>query len=311
MWDRHDPRSLDTPDRPTPDRGESPGPDPRDRVRRDPRDAFTDGLDLPRGLERERVLVHDETHRLRGSEVRALATVGAFRVVPVDDMRGDRDQPGDLWHGDLDRLRTTGLIRVVGPLDRDSRTTVVTLTERGRELLEANRDSRHEPVQAFYAGVSRSRELAHDAQVYRAYERSARQLAARDARILRIVLEHELKRDYQRFLQEPNRDRSDADGRPKRTREEVRAWADAHDLSMLDGRVQFPVLRIEFELLDGRREIENDEVTTLHYRGMHASGKASAGFTRYRAVGGRVGGGGGRRGGGRMRDPGLAEELLR
>ncbi len=81
---------------------------------------------------------------------------------------------------------------------------------------------------------------------------------------------------------------------------------------MLDGRVQFPDLRIEFELPGGRREVEDVEVMTLHYRGLHAAGKASAGFTRYRAVGGRVGGGraSGRRGG-RGPDPHLAEELLR
>jgi len=313
MWDRDDPRSRgEAPDRVSRHHDRSRSADSRDRARRDLRDVFTDGLDLPRGLEREPVELGDQTYRLRGSEVRTLATIGAFRLVPVDDCRTDRGQNGDLWHGDLDRLRTAGLIRAVAPLDRESRTTIVTLTERGRELLERHRDPRHEPRQAFYAGLSRSRELAHDAQVYRAYERAARRLAGRDTRMLRIVLEHELKRDYQRFLQEPNRDRPHADGRPKRTRDEVKAWADAHELSMRGSRVQFPDLRIEFEHPDGRREVEDIEVMTLHYRGLHASGKASAGFTRYRAVGGRVGGSRavGRRGG-RGPDPRLAEELLR
>ena len=56
----------------------------------DPRDAFTQGLDLPRGLDREPVSVDDERYDLRGSEVRTLAVVGSFRVVPIDDLRRAR-----------------------------------------------------------------------------------------------------------------------------------------------------------------------------------------------------------------------------
>jgi DNA-binding MarR family transcriptional regulator len=272
---------------------------------------FTEGLDLPRGRERETVLLGDETYNLNGSEVRTLATVGAFRIMAVDDLRDDRDQPGALWKGDLRRLRASGLITTVAPTERDTRTPVVTLTERGKGLLEAHRSPDHEPAQTFHAGVLRTRELAHDTQVYRAFERSAERQAERDARILRIVLEQDLKREYQRFLQDPNRGRSDSDGRVKRTPEEVRQWAEEHDLSVRDGHVQFPDLRLELEMPDGRREIEDIEVTTLHYRGLQASGKASAGFTRYRSSGGRIGGRGGRSGGRRGPDPHLAEEVLR
>ena len=60
----------------------------------------------------------------------------------------------------------------------------------------------------------KSRELSHDAQLYRAYLRAAERLHGEGARIQRVVLDYELKRDYQRFLQERNRDRSDSDGRP-------------------------------------------------------------------------------------------------
>jgi hypothetical protein len=84
------------------------------------------------------------------------------------------------------------------------------------------------------------RELSHDAQLYRAYLRTAERLRDSDARIHRVVLDYELKREYQRFLQERNRDRSDSDGRPARSREEVRDWASAHELPMVDERVQFP-----------------------------------------------------------------------
>lgn len=310
MWDSFDPRSTESPERPSPGRAERTY-DVRERTNRDPRDVFTEGLDLPQGRERETVLLGNEAYDLRGSEVRTLATVGAFRMVAVDDLRDDRDEAAALWKGDLRNLRASGLITTVAPAERDSRTPVVTLTNRGRDLLEAHRVPDHEPAQAFHAGVLRTRELAHDTQVYRAFERSAERQSERDARILRIVLEQDLKREYQRFLQEPNRGRSDSDGRVKRTPEEVREWADEHELSMRDGHVQFPDLRLELEMPDGRREIEDIEVTTLHYRGLQASGKASAGFTRYRSSGGRVGGRGARSGSRRGPDPHLAEEVLR
>ena len=301
MWDELDPRSFDSRDR-------DPS-DPRDAESMDPRDVFTRGLDLPRGLERERVHVHGHDYQLRGSEVRTLATIGAFRVVPVSDLHDERGRSADLWHGDLDRLRTAGLIRVVAPLDREERTPIVTLTDRGRELLESHRTREHEPAQAFHAGLLRSRELTHDAHLCRAYLRSAERLSADGMRIHRVVLDYELKREYQRFLQERNRDRSDSDGRPDRTREEIQDWAHEHDLPADEDGVQFPDVRIEYEWPDGRRDVEDVEVTTPHYRGAHAAAKARAGFTRYRAGGGRVGGRTGR-GGGRSSDVRLAEELL-
>ncbi len=301
MWDDLDPRSLDSRDR---DPAEA-----REIGSVDPRDVFFQGLDLPRGLERERVHVHSHDYDVRGSEVRTLATVGAFRVVPLSDLHDERGRPGDLWHGDLDHLRTAGLVRVVGYLDDDVRTPLLTLSDRGRALLETHRNPDHRPRQAFYAGDVKRRELTHDAHVHRAYVRAAERLGHDGVRIVRVVLDAEMKRDYQRFLQERNRDRQDSDGRPDRTRAEIQEWAHDRGLPVEDDGVQFPDLRIEYEWPDGRRDVEDVEVTTPNYRGAHAAAKARAGFTRYRAGGGRVGGRTGR-GGGRSSDIRLAEELL-
>ena len=75
--------------------------------------------------------------------------------------------------------------------------------------------------------------------------------------------------------------------------------------------MQFPDVRIEYDERDGRRAIEDLEVTTPHYRGAHAAAKGRAGFTCYRAIGARLGGGSGSsRSGGRGFDPRVAEELL-
>jgi hypothetical protein len=304
MWDTLDPRSFDT---------REPGvSDPRDAYERDPHDTFTAGLDLPRGREREHVYLHDQVFRLRGSEARALAIVGTFRVVPASDLRDANGRAGDLRHGDLDQLRSAGLIRCVAPIEGGRRTDLVSLTRRGHELLERHRDPEHQPAQRFYAGPAKARELAHDAQLYRAYLRAAERLQSQGARIGRVILDDELKREYQAFLQEGNRDRPDSDGRPTRTTSEVHTWAEMHDLPVLDDQVQFPDFRIEYEWPEGRREREDVEILTPHYRGAHAAAKARSGFTCYRSASVRVGGSSGRNGrGDRPFDPDLAEELLR
>jgi DNA-binding PadR family transcriptional regulator len=303
MSDRLDPRSVDT--------REAASRDARDVDTVDPRDVVTQGLTLSRGGKRERVDIDDRAYHLRGSEVRTLATLGAFRVVPANALTDDAGRPGDLWHGDLDRLREAGLIRGITPTGRDASQTLVALTERGHAVLEAHRTPGHQPAQRFSARGIKTRELGHDSQLYRAYLHSADRLMRQGARIHRVVLDDELKRQYQQFLQEANRDRSDADGRPTRSRDEIDEWAHAHDLPIVDDHVLFPDLRIEYEWADGRREVEDLEIVTPHYRGAHAAAKARSGFTRYRTGGGRVGGRSGRSGrGGRPFDPAFAEEVL-
>ena len=281
--------------------------DPRDRIT-DPRDVFTRTLNLPRGRERE--VVHDardREYRLRGSESRSLATVGAFRVVPARDLRDRDDRTGNVRDGELRHLRDQGLVETVRiPGYREQ---AVVLTDRGRGLLEANRDRDRDTGQTFYAGLKRERELEHDAQIYRAYEREAARLEARGLEIDRIRLDYELKREYQQWLQERNRDRPDADGRPDRDPGEIEQWAHDHDLPFFDGQVHFPDCRIEYRDIDGREDHLDVEVVTEHYRGAHGAAVGRSGFSCHRGSSARIGGrGGGSRGGGGHHG-GLAEEI--
>lgn len=294
-------------DRPDIGRGGRFAEDPRAVEKANPRDVFARAVDLPRGPERERVELRGETYDLRASEVRILTTVGAFRVIPADDLRNRSDRGASARAGDLYRLRRYGLVRTVAPKIDARRSTLVTLTRRGHELLEAYRSS--DARQTFYPGVTRMRDLEHDAHVYRAYLRSADRLSCQGAHVDRIVLETELKREYQQFLQSENRDHPESDGRPTRDREAIQAWAEAHDLPMVDDRVHFPDVRVEYEWPDGRREIEDLEVMTAHYRGAHAAAKVQAGFSRFRMASARVGGQSGS-GRGRPFDPRVAEEWL-
>ena len=64
------------------------GASDNDRQRtNDPRDVFRRDLDLPRGPDRERVRHRNRSYRLNDEDVRALSTIGAFRVVEADDLR--------------------------------------------------------------------------------------------------------------------------------------------------------------------------------------------------------------------------------
>ena len=205
--------------------------DGRDRDE-DPREALMRDLDLPRGEERELVAVRDRVYELDGEDSRTLAAVGAFRVVPEHDL--------DIDHDTLEHLRNEGLVETVD-LGHDGRG--LTLSREGRDLLDLHSlDRDGEPSQAFYAGISREREIDHDSNLYATYRQEEARL--RDEHdglgIRRVVFEQDLKREYQEFLQEHNRGRANSDSRPDRDEHEIGEWARDHDLRTSMGRCTSP-----------------------------------------------------------------------
>lgn len=314
MWRDVDARENGR-ERPEDDRGRSGGaqaqfPEAPGEAR-EPLDSLSRSVDLPRGPQREKVRVRGRDYELSGTDVRIMTKVGAFRVVPANELRASNPRTPTRPARDIERLRKHGLVKTAPYVVGRTRTTLVTLTERGRELLEARRlpDGR-DGHQRFYAGISKPRELAHDARVHAAYERAVEKLEESGARVRRVVLEEELKSDYQRFLQRGNKGRRDGRGEPERDREAIERWARDHQLPCHDGHVELPDARIEYVDRDGRPRVEDIEVVTPHYRGAHAAAKAASGFSQYRAVGARVGGVSGSGRSGRGVDPRAAEDLL-
>lgn len=57
--------------------------------------------------------------------------------------------------------------------------------------------------------------------------------------IERVVVERDLRREYQEFLQEHNPDRPDSNGRPERGRREIQQWAHAHEVPFVDAARTF------------------------------------------------------------------------
>jgi hypothetical protein len=334
---------------------DEPGRDEVDRARsqtRQPVDPYLPSRDLtlPRTADREPVQVGDKVYSLRGSESRALATIGAFRVIPADDLEEQRPSR-DVWHGDFQRLADQGLIERTKVSIAGKPTAVVVLTRDGKNLLDTHQQPRADGrSQRYHAGLVKPRELPHDAQLYRLYQAEAGRIEAAGGRITRVVLDYELKREYQTFLNRKDR-RSDPtpDWKPDRAantprRDEaanparsspragarepdryldrdsgrgsdrdsdrpsdLQTFAAAHNLPIVDGHLELPDLRIEYENPDGRLEYRDLELVTEHYSRSQISGKARAGFTLYRA--GRAAGRGTAGGRGTPFDPRHLERL--
>lgn len=261
-----------------------------------------DRLALPQGPSRQPVQVRDAVYHVRASEARTLATIGAFRVVRADDVQDVRSAR-DVWRGDLGSLAQQGLVQIRTVEVNRASTAVAVLTREGKDLLEAHRTEGDGPRQEFHAGLVKPREIAHDAQIYRLYQAEAARIEADGGRVSRVVLDYELKRDYQRFLNRPDR--------PADTTHEddMRAFAAASGLPIVEGHLELPDLRIEYEAADGRLEYRDAELVTEHYSRGQLAGKSAAGFALYRAAGASRARSGSVRRGGTPFDPHHLERL--
>jgi hypothetical protein len=247
-------------------------------------DLFARQLNLADGGVREVIVDRDRTYLLDQYETRALATIGAFRVVSAADLL---EANADLRDADLRHLIDEGLVTRETVTDTAGSQHTLALTDAGKDLLDANRhpDVKGAP-QTFYAGVVKPREVQHDMHLYQAFREEESRIHAEGGRVTRVVLDYELKRDYQRFLN--RNDRSDDTS----LEADRRAFAQANDLHVVDGHLELPDMRIEYETEDGRFEHRDVEIVTEHYSRGQISGKARAGFTCYRVAGGSTRAGG-------------------
>jgi hypothetical protein len=248
----------------------------------------------PEDSRRARRVPHDLTGlELRAEEKKVLAEVGRFRVVRVEDLaRTIYDGKSRKLENDLNYLRDKGLVetrrvnlRHDGKRRAIERVEVVTLTKEGRSLLIKQGDLPQD--QKVYAGMVKPREVEHDSQIYRAYRKEAERIESRGGTNLRVRLDYEIKSDVQKAIHaerkaDPERDMAGI-------KEEVAAKL---ELPLVDGQIQIPDARIDYELpRDVRRDVDNDqgprtghediEVLTAAYHAGHLRSKAQAGFRNY------------------------------
>ena len=260
----------------------------------------TDGLRLPRTDRREPVALRERVYHLRESEARALAVIGTFRVVPEAELR---HLSAASSRADLRGLTEQGLIARSTAIVNHQPTPLVVLTPEGKALLDAHVDPGG-ARQQYHEGLVKPRELGHDVQLYRLYQMEAARLEHDGGRVTRVVLDYELKHDYQTFLHRHNRPEAGSH------ETDLQAFADAQHLPIIEGHLELPDLRIEYESEDGRVEHRDVELVTEHYSRGQLAGKAQAGFALYRAGGSGGAQGGSTRTGGTPLDPHHLEALL-
>ena len=215
-----------------------------------------------RGRERE--------YSLRDSEVRTLADVGRFRVLPTEDLarfgyQGDQAR----MEADIRTLRKHGLVEQRTIEGHSSYSTkVLTLTKEGHRLLK------HAQIvpdqQAIYHGFVKPKEARHDAELYRLYQKIAREIERSGGKVRRVMLDLELKKDVYKALSRIRSDKGEAYERI--------SVASRFDLKVVGDKIPIPDLRIECE--DDSREVHrlDLEVATRDYRPHGLGEKAKAGF---------------------------------
>ncbi|MGC1911068.1 MAG: hypothetical protein WA660_04480 [Candidatus Acidiferrales bacterium] len=226
----------------------------------------------PSGFDRSRTIYRgrDREHSLRASEVRTLTDVGKFRVVPTDDLARFGYQ-GNQAHmeADIRNLRKHGLVEQRTIEGHSSYSTkVLTLTKEGQRLLK--RAQLVSNQQATYHGLAKPKEARHDAELYRLYQKVAKEIERSGGKVWRVILDLELKKELYQAI---SRMRPDKDPAYERI-----AIASRFDLKVVNDKIPIPDLRIQYE--DECRDVHrlDLEVATRDYRPQGLGEKAKAGF---------------------------------
>ena len=114
---------------------------------------------------------------------------------------------------------------------------VVTLTKAGHRLLKkSNQLPDDQPI---YHGLVKPREVKHDADLYRLYQKEAARIERSGGRPVRVLLDYELKRNLNRdlALAGTGKRRSGAQARNRRKAQ----------LQVVNGKIPIPDLRVEYE----------------------------------------------------------------
>lgn len=227
---------------------------------------------------RERRAQHQDrgrTYSLRNSEMEAMIDIGRFRTVDVQDLarfayQGNQDHAKQ----DLENLRGQELVeeKTVFRAHKSAR-KMVTLTEQGYRIV--GRASGLPQGQRIYHGFVKPRELDHDADLYKVYQKAVEKIQEKGGKPLRVRLDFELKESINRAREAARR----LSGEERATL--LRAAAEEQGLTIEDGTIHLPDVQIEYEMPDARVERENLELLSQNYREEGIRGKAAAGFKIY------------------------------
>jgi hypothetical protein len=217
--------------------------------------------------------VRDRTYLLRNSEMQSLKEIGKFRVIAVSDLATYA------YGGNRERMEKDirGLARQSLATDRTIEISqkqtlrVVTLTKAGHRLLKKTKQLPDD--QPIYHGLVKPREVKHDADLYRLYQKEAARIERSGGRPVRVLLDYELKRNLNRDLALLGPEKDDPHRKSR--------VAEQHHLQVVNGKIPVPDLRVEYETPELELRHVDLELATRDYRPRAMAEKAAAGFLLY------------------------------
>jgi hypothetical protein len=226
-----------------------------------------------RSVSRRAYYVRDRAYLLRDSEMHSLEEIGKFRVIAATDLTkyaysGDHER----MERDIRALARQSLLSdKTIEISQKKTLRVVTLTKAGHRLLKKNSQLPND--QPIYHGLVKPREVKHDADLYRLYQKEVARIERAGGRPVRVLLDYELKRNLNRDLAllRPEKDDPDRKGQV----------AEKHQLQVVNGKIPIPDLRVEYETPELELRHVDLELATRDYRPRAMAEKASAGFSLY------------------------------
>lgn len=221
----------------------------------------------------------DRTYSLRASEIAAMTDIGMFRAVDVRDLiRFVHDGDEGRLKSDLASLRAQGLVEEKTAFRaHKSARKLVTLTAQGERLVRKVSGLPQE--QRLYHGFVKLKELDHDADLYKVYQKAAEEIRKNGGKLTRVRLDFELKESINRAKEVAGRLAEDE------RRRLLAAVAKEQGLTVDDGTIHLPDIQVEYQTPDGQLARENLELLSRNYREDGIRGKAAAGFRIYARTG--------------------------
>src|SRR6267142_950629 len=215
------------------------------------------------------------SYSLRSSEIAAMRDIGTFRTVDVRDL-GRFVYGGDeaRLRYDLASLRAQGLVegKTLFRAHRSAR-KLVTLTAEGQRIV--GKASGLPKDQRIYHGFVKPKELDHDADLYKVYQKATEEIREKGGKLIRVRLDFELKESINRAKEAAGHVSGD------KRRRLLTAVAEEHGLSINDMTIHLPDIQVEYETREGGVERQNLELLSRNYREEGIRGKAAAGFKIY------------------------------
>jgi hypothetical protein len=223
---------------------------------------------------RTRDEVPERSYELNESQAKTMVDIGTFRTIALRDLTRVRYAGNEKQAlQEVNTLLRQKLLR--RSVSQPDRAVYLTLTPKGHQFLLARNGQGSGENQVFYHGFVKPRETEHDAAIYQLYQKEAGNIIRSGGKVTRIILDFELKKSINRKL-------ASLSSLPEDERAERKSEvANEHGLTVVNGKIQIPDLRLEYEDQDHNPAKVDLELATGHYRHGSLAAKSSAGFKIY------------------------------